>query len=169
MQPRRIVKQLASALAALGLSGATLAQGSPGGSHSQPTIKAVAEVVQKSAAGGRETTRLVNADEVVPGDEVIWTLEIRNQGLAPLPAPTVDYPIPAHMQYVANSAVGAGAEVSYSVDDGHTFGRPDALKIVDSKGERPAIAADYTTIRWQLKHALKGNSVAMAHFRAICK
>jgi hypothetical protein len=34
---------------------------------------------------------------------------------------------------------------------------------------RPATAADYTHIRWQLKHSLKGNSVAFARFRAVVK
>ena len=61
------------------------------------------------------------ADRVVPGDEVIYTLEIRNTGARSLPPPTVDYPVPEHMRYVADSAVGAGAEVSYSIDGGRSF------------------------------------------------
>jgi uncharacterized repeat protein (TIGR01451 family) len=132
-------------------------------------VKAIAERVQPTSRGGRETTELVNADEVVPGDEVIYTLEIRNTSTVALPHPTVDYPIPEHMRYVANSAIGAGADVSYSVDQGHRFDRPENLKIADAHGERPATAADYTHIRWQLKHVLKPNSVAMAHFRAVVK
>jgi uncharacterized repeat protein (TIGR01451 family) len=132
-------------------------------------VKAIAERVQPTSRDGHETTELVNADEVVPGDEVIYTLEIRNTSAVALPHPTVDYPIPEHMRYVANSAIGAGAEVSYSVDQGHRFDRPENLKIADAHGERPATAADYTHIRWQLKHVLKGNSVAMAHFRAVVK
>ncbi len=79
----------------------------------------------KATAAVRQDHTLVPADRVVPGDEVFYTLEIRNTGSRPLPPPTVDFAIPEHMRYVANSAVGAGADVSYSVDGGHTFDRPE--------------------------------------------
>jgi hypothetical protein len=60
--------------------------------------------------------------------------------------------------------------VSYSVDGGHTYDRPENLRVAGPKGQmRPATAADYTHIRWQLKHSLKGNSVAFARFRAVVK
>jgi uncharacterized repeat protein (TIGR01451 family) len=116
----------------------------------------------KATAAVRQGEALVPADRVVPGDEVFYTLEIRNRGSRPLPAPTVDFAIPEHMRYVANSAVGAGADVSYSVDGGHTFERPENLP-------RLATAADYTHIRWRLKHALKPKAMALARFRAIVK
>src|SRR5271168_2396990 len=78
------------------------------------TIKAIAEVESKSIVHGREVIKLIPADRVVPGDQVIYTLEVRNTGAA-LEAPVVVHPIPEHMRYVADSAVGPGAEVSYSV------------------------------------------------------
>ncbi len=124
----------------------------------------------RATAAVRQNNALVPADRVMPGDEVFYTLEIRNTGAAPLPAPTVDFPVPEHMRYVANSAVGAGAEVSYSVDGGYTFDRPENLKMVAANGEvRPATAGDYTHIRWQLKHVLKSKSMALARFRAVVK
>jgi uncharacterized repeat protein (TIGR01451 family) len=157
-----------AALVSMALAASAVAQGASAAAHDpRLAVKAIAELVTTTA--GHEPTRLVNADEVVPGDEVIYTLEIRNLSAIALPPPTVDYPIPAHMRYVANSAIGAGADVSYSVDQGHTFDRPENLKIVDAHGERPATPGDYTHIRWRLKHILKGNSVAMAHFRAVVK
>jgi hypothetical protein len=74
------------------------------------------------------------------------------------------------MRYVADSAVGPGAEVSYSVDGGHTFERAENLKVLGVGGRpRPAAAADYTDIRWQLKNSLKANSVAFVRFRALVK
>src|SRR5580692_3762569 len=83
----------------------------------------------KATAAVRQNLELIPADRVVPGDEVFYTLEIRNTGSTPLPPPTVDFAIPEHMRYVANSAVGAGAEVSYSIDGGHTFDRPENLAV----------------------------------------
>jgi uncharacterized repeat protein (TIGR01451 family) len=130
-------------------------------------VKATAAV--RHDAGGR-AQQLIPADLVVPGDEVFYTLEIKNTGSTPLPTPTVDFAIPEHMRYVANSAVGAGAEVSYSIDGGHTFGRPESLMIAADGGElRPATAAEYTHIRWRLKHVLKAKAMALARFRAVVK
>ncbi len=72
------------------------------------------------------------------------------------------------MRYVADSAVGPGAEVSYSVDAGRSFASADTLKVQGPDGRlRPALAADYTDIRWQLKNSLKPDSVAFVRFRAL--
>jgi uncharacterized repeat protein (TIGR01451 family) len=130
------------------------------------TIRAIAEVESKSIVHGRDVIKLIPADRVVPGDQVIYTLEVRNSGAA-LDAPVVVHPVPEHMRYVADSAVGPGAEVSYSVDGGRSFDRAENLKVPGKDGEpRPAVAADYTHIRWRLKNSLKANSVAFLRFRA---
>ena len=154
----------ALAAAAVGERAAEAAQ------NNKISVKAIAEVAVKISQGGRESLRLQPADRVVPGDEVIYTLEIRSTTGMVQPPPTVDYPIPEHMRYAADSAVGAGAVVSYSIDGGRTFGRPEELFLTGEDGKkRPATAEDYTHIRWRLKHTLKGNSVAFARFRAIVK
>jgi uncharacterized repeat protein (TIGR01451 family) len=133
-------------------------------------IRSIAEVESRSRAGGREVVKLIPADRVVPGDRVIYTLEVRNTGATALDAPVVTHPVPEHMRYVADSAVGPGAEVSYSVDGGHSFERPENLKVPGVDGRlRPAVAADYTDIRWQLKNSLKANSVAFVRFRTLVK
>ena len=125
-------------------------------------IKAIAEVEQSS--------KLVAADRVVSGDAVLYTLEVRNTAPTSLPRPTVTYPIPEHMTYTPDSAVGPGTEVTYSVDTGRSFDTPENLKIQEPGGQvRAATAADYTHIRWQLKNPLKGNSVAFVRFRARVK
>jgi uncharacterized repeat protein (TIGR01451 family) len=124
----------------------------------------------KATAAVRHDHGLVPADRVVPGDEVFYTLEIRNTGSRPVATPIVDFAIPEHVRYVANSAVGAGAEVSYSIDGGHSFGRPENLVVSPGGGEpRIAGAAEYTHIRWRLKHPLKSKAMALARFRAIVK
>jgi uncharacterized repeat protein (TIGR01451 family) len=131
-------------------------------------IRAIAEVESKSVEAGREVVKLVPADRLVPGDRVIYTLEVRNSGTTALDAPTVTYPIPEHTRYAADSAQGPGAEVSYSVDGGQSFERPANLKLPGPDGQlHPAAAADYTHIRWQLKNSLKANSVAFVRFRAL--
>jgi uncharacterized repeat protein (TIGR01451 family) len=134
------------------------------------SIKAIAEVEAKSVNGGHESVKLQAADRVVPGDRVIYTLEVRNTGTATLESPTVSHAVPEHMRYVGDSAVGPGAEVTFSVDGGRSFGRSESLMVKGADGRpRPAVAADYTDIRWQLKNNLKANSVAFVRFRALVK
>jgi uncharacterized repeat protein (TIGR01451 family) len=133
-------------------------------------IRSIAEVESLSHTAGRETVKLVAADRVVPGDRVIYTLEVRNTGPTALDTPIVTHPVPEHMRYVADSAVGPGAEVTYSVDGGRSFERAENLKVPGADGRlRRAVAADYTDIRWQLKNTLKANSVAFVRFRALVK
>ena len=120
---------------------------------------------------GREATKLVPADRVVPGDEVIYTLEIRNTGAATVPAPE---------RAVSDSRTHAlrGGFGGRSRCGGELFGRRRAQlrsarespsRRPGEEQPRPATAADYTHIRWQFKHGLKGNSVAFARFRAVVK
>jgi uncharacterized repeat protein (TIGR01451 family) len=133
-------------------------------------VRTVAEVETIVMQNGHEVVKLAPADRVVPGDQVIYSLEIRNIGAAAVREPTVTCPIPAHMAYVAESATAPGAEVSYSVDGGHSFDRPENLGVTNPDGHtRLAIDKDYTHIRWKLKNPLKSNSVAFARFRAVVK
>jgi uncharacterized repeat protein (TIGR01451 family) len=147
---------------------AALAHGQP--AVSPIVIRAIAEVESRRVEHGREVAKLLPADRVVSGDWIVYTLEVRNTASTPVPPPMVTFPVPQHMTYVAESAVGPATEVTYSVDGGHSFDAPENLKIQDADGQhRLAGAADYTHIRWQMKNGLKGNSVAFVRFRARVK
>jgi uncharacterized repeat protein (TIGR01451 family) len=145
------------------------------GADSQATqdslsIRAIAEVESTRVEGGHDVVKLVAADRVVPGDHVIYTLEVRNTGATAVNFPVITHPVPEHMRYVADSAVGPGAEVTYSVDGGRLFDRTENLQVIgDDAHPRAAVVADYTHIRWRLKNSLKANSVAFVRFRAVVK
>lgn len=127
-------------------------------------------VVVTSVAEVERANKLVPAERIVSGDRVIYTLQVRNTGPVTIPPPAVVFPVPEHMIYLANSAVGPGIEVSYSLDGGRSFDSPENLQIKGHDGAvRAAAAADYTHIRWQLQNALKANSVAFVRFRAQAK
>ena len=128
-------------------------------------IKLIAEVESPSPS-----RKLVSADRVGPGDRIIYTLEVRNTAATAVDAPSVSYPIPEHMLYIADSAVGPGASVSYSIDGGRSFERAENLKVrTPDGGLRPAATADFTDIRWQIKNSLKPNSIAFVRFRVLVK
>ncbi len=130
-------------------------------------VTTTAELAQVQMINGHAAVRLLAADHVVPGDLLIYTLKVRNPGRDPVATPQFVAPIPVHTNYVADTAVGPGAEVQYSVDFGETFDKPQNLRVRGEGGAmRAATAVDYTHIRWTLKHGLKPNSVAYARFRA---
>jgi uncharacterized repeat protein (TIGR01451 family) len=134
------------------------------------SIRAIAERESTTVEAGHEVVKLVSADRVVPGDHLIYTLEVRNTGTTAVDLPVVTEAVPEHMRYVADSAVGPGAEVTYSVDGGRVFDHSENLQVPGDDGHpRAAAAADYTHIRWRLKNSLKANSVAFVRFRAVVK
>lgn len=165
--PRPAMMQAAiAALCAFGAAHAALAEDTTTGL----SIKAIAEIETRVIQAGHETVKLVPAMHVVPGDPVVYTLEIRNLAANSVARPEITYAVPVHMAYLADSATGPGAEVSYSTDGGHVFDRPENLRVASVGGQlRTAQAADYTHIRWNLKQALTSNSVAFARFRAVVK
>jgi len=106
----------------------------------------------------------------VPGDRVIYTLEARNTGATALDAPSIGLSIPEHMRYVTDSAVGPGAEVTYSVDGGRQLrARRESQAAGAGRPGAPGRRRGLHHIRWQLKGSLKANSVAFVRFRALVK
>jgi uncharacterized repeat protein (TIGR01451 family) len=135
----------------------------------QVEVKATAEVrTQVALADGRTVWRFQPAGELRQGDEVYFTLHIRNTSSVVAPAVTVIWPVPNNTVYVRGSASGPAADISFSVDGGRTFGRASQLRVREPSGsQRPATEADYTHIRWHLRYALAPNAVALARFRVI--
>ncbi len=129
--------------------------------------KVSAEIAARSADHGAPLPKLQAAERVVPGDVLVYTVEVRNAGQYAAESPVVIQPIPNHMMYLADSAVGPAVDVDYSVDGGHTFDKPEDLKVAGAALH--ASAADYTHIRWHLRNRLKPNSIAYVRFRAQVK
>ncbi len=131
-------------------------------------IKTVAQVEKKLTENGHERVGLVPASRVVPGDEVLYTVAVRNTSPVDIDSVVFTTPIPAHMVLVSGSPAGPGAEVAFSVDGGRTFGATDALRVRDAAGaERPARPADYTHLRWRLHITLRSHAVAYVRYRAV--
>lgn len=127
----------------------------------------VAEVRENiSTTPGREVYRFVPARLLEQGQVVYYTLRITNQTSVPLRNVAVVQPVPANTTYLADSAAGPGAVVSFSVDGGGTFAPADSLMIEVEGARQLAHAAQYTHIRWQLRNPLAPGATALARFRA---
>lgn len=103
-------------------------------------LRTTAQVARRVVENGRERVVLSPADRVVPGDEVLYTVEVRNPGPGALRAPSFTIAVPDHMTLVPDSPSGPGAEVSF---------------------------ADATHMRFTLHINLRPAAVAFVRYRAV--
>ena len=75
--------------------------------------------------------------------------------------------LPAEMTYVANSAVGPGSDISFSID-GKTFAKVADLKVSENGATRAARPDEVRFIRWTFA-TLPPGAQALARFRAVVK
>ena len=130
-------------------------------------LKSIAEVEQEVLNDkGEKSTKRVLAEKVVPGVEVIWTVSANNICKQPSDKVTINNAVPAHMTYVASSATGPGADITFSLD-GKSFGSADQLTVQESGASRKARADEYKHIRWIFKNSLQPGATALASFRAV--
>lgn len=135
----------------------------------EPRVTLESAWVAGAADGGE---RLVEGARPEGAVERLYTARFRYEGTRPAPRLRIVLGIPDGMQYVANSALGPGAEVSYSVDGGRSFGPPAELSLPsaadDPAGEpRAATTADYTHIRWELPGPHFPGLAGLVSFRAV--
>ncbi len=127
------------------------------------------EIIVTNEKGKKEKQR-VAATKVVPGDEVIYTIHYLNSGNKPAEAVFITIPIAKETTYVNGSARGAGTRITFSTDGGKHFAEPDNLIIKLQDGRRrPAMAADYTHIRWEFAEPVPASASGAVSYRAILK
>jgi uncharacterized repeat protein (TIGR01451 family) len=103
--------------------------------------------VQK--ADGTAEEMFVPTGKVVPGDVVAYTIEARNVSAKNADRVVITDPIPAEMKYLTGTAEAPQAELLFSVDGGFRFDAPEKLTVANEDGSvRPAVASDYTHVRW---------------------
>ncbi len=120
---------------------------------------------------GVKVKKVAPVQKMVPGDEVLYTITYANKTVKPAEKVTVTNPVPKHTRYKDGSAAGDGADITFSVDDGKVFATPGQLTIAikDKAGKditRPAVAQDYTHIRWVLKQNVAPGQSGSVRFRA---
>jgi len=140
-------------------------------------IKVQAELRSVERDGKIISYRYTPARHFAQGQELYYTVRIRNAGSLAMRDAIVIQPIPANTHYLAHSATGGGAQITFSVDGGKTFAATNELKLptavfaaTDDSARsisRRAQPADYTHILWQLRHSLEPGAVVLARFRVV--
>ena len=104
---------------------------------------------------GETERRLVDADSVVPGDELRYTIRFSNEGTDVVDANSVviTNPIPDNTEYLEDTAFGSGTTIVFSLD-GEVFAAPEALTVMDQGVEVSASAKEYRVIRWTFQPEL---------------
>jgi uncharacterized repeat protein (TIGR01451 family) len=139
----------------------------PARADSSLAVTVVAETLQQTRdAAGEIERRMVPVEVLHEGQEIFYTLRIRNVTAAPIVDAIVVWPVPPDTRYIPNSAAGPGAEITFSVDGGQSYASPNALVVARNGSTRDATPADYTHIRWHLRYPLGAGAVALARFRA---
>jgi uncharacterized repeat protein (TIGR01451 family) len=116
---------------------------------------------------GQQATRLVPVAKALPGDEVVWTVTAKNLCSKPADSIVIANPVPEHMTLLANTAVGVGTRITYSID-GKDFKPVDALSVRDANGAtRNAQPAEIRYIRWAYSAAFTPGATAFVRYRAI--
>jgi uncharacterized repeat protein (TIGR01451 family) len=151
--------------------GSMLCAGLPAWSQQPIAVETtlVAEIrAEPDAGAGRPSARFTPAHALKEGQELFYTLRIRNPSTEFARGVVVVQEIPKNTTYVPASAGGPGAVITFSADGGQSFAPEGQLQITDAAGaSRPALPQDYTNIRWQLRNALAPGAIALARFRAV--
>lgn len=125
------------------------------------------------AANGTEKVKLLSPSEVavVPGDKVLFTLQVQNSGAEPAAGFVATNPLPAPVRFT--SVTEGWADVS--VDGGLTWGKLASLKvkIKDAAGtaevERAAGPEDVTHVRWVFVDPIAAGAKKTISYRGVVK
>lgn len=164
MKPSSMASLLALALLTSTLSLSALAAGSI-------ELKSIAEVEKTiTDKDGKKETKRVIAKKVPPDGVVIYTTTFKNVGLKPVGNIVINNPVAEHTEYLADSAMGENTDITFSTDAGKTFAAPEKLTVTTADGKaRPALASDYTHIKWVYKGELAAGKTSEVSFKAKVK
>lgn len=121
----------------------------------------VAPVTQ---ADGSVVEEWQDAETIAPGDKIGYRITYTNTGSEAVSGVVINNPVPENTTYVANSANGQAATVTYSVD-GELFARMQDLKVDEDGQLRPARAQDINQIRWVLQQAVAAGKSGSVEFK----
>jgi uncharacterized repeat protein (TIGR01451 family) len=111
-------------------------------------------LVSEERADGTMEKRFVEARRLQAGEEIYYTIRVRNAGKESVTDVVVTKRMPFGVDYVTGSATGPDCDVELSADNGATY----------SSGGKPG---EYTHVRWLCQRPLAPGATALLRFRAI--
>ena len=130
----------------------------------------VVETLQvETGPDDREIRHWVPARRLDAGDEVHYTVRVRNPGDQAVTDVVVTKRLPFGVRYQAGSAAGPACRILFSSDGGTTFSVPPPARAVTGtrRNARPTPAPEYTHVRWVLEKPLAPKATALLRFRAV--
>jgi len=125
--------------------------GSAAAPYALTAKQTVEKEVTRTLADGQVVTEQVEATLVVPGEKVIYTFDILNDEDQPVTDLVLAMPVPKEIRFIEGSADQEGASVLYSVDNGQSFARREALSLRGNDGNsRAATSDDITHVQWKI-------------------
>lgn len=111
----------------------------------------VQKEISVQQADGTTVTQLVSADQVTPGEKVVYTVDFLNDSTDPASDLVLAMPVPSDIRFLEGTADRDGAVVRYSVDGGLSFVERSALTLpAVGGGTRAATSDDITHIQWRI-------------------
>lgn len=132
------------------------------------TQKVEKEVAVRDANGFEEIKR-VKAEKVLPGEQVIYSLQYRNTSSAPAEGMVLVMPVPKEILFQEGSIGGAPANVTFSADGGETYVARGRLTVREDGAERPATSAEITHVRWTLTAPVIANGEGEVSYRGVLR
>ena len=122
---------------------------------------------------GKKNVKRVPANEIEPGQVLIFTLKYSNKGDEAATNVVFDNPVPKETVYEMESAEGSGSDITFSINRGKEYKKPTYLtyeiKGADGKTIRKKASPDqYTNVRWVIPNIPPGSSGELS-FRARVK
>jgi uncharacterized repeat protein (TIGR01451 family) len=113
----------------------------------------VVERLEPAEPPERPVARFVPAGRLEAGDEVHYTVRVRNPGTNPVNDVQVTKRLPFGLHYLPGSATGPDCDIEFSSNGGATF------------AAKPA-GGEYTHVRWSMRRPLAPGATALLRFRA---
>ena len=158
------MRKLSLSLIALASLGLALPAAALSASQTVETEKVVV------AADGTETLIRTAAEAVKPGDRVVYSLNVDNDGFEPVTYLVLTMPVPSEIKFIEGSEAKTGSVVTFSVDGGDSFMPRDALTVVTINGEsRVADTSDISHIRWRVAGPIAAGETDVLSFKGVLK